>query len=82
MRRGSPRNIPDYDRPGITAPQAEQLYALLEERYPGRVRRSIECMPSALNKTIDNYDDAEETIRRLLAAKAREASGAGEGSRE
>jgi len=48
----------------MSAELQERLIAALEARYPGRVRRSVDVMPVAVNKTIDNEADALETIRR------------------
>ena len=50
------------------------LYALLEARYPGRVRRVLEVTPVAVQKTIDNEADAQQTIDNIL--RAREKSNA------
>lgn len=47
----------------------ERLIAALEKRYPGKARRAVDVCPVAVNKTIDNEADAQETLRRLAAAE-------------
>lgn len=49
----------------MTAETAEKLYAVLEAKYPGKVWRAIEVCPIAVQSTIDNEADAQETLRRL-----------------
>lgn len=50
--------------PPMSAETAEALYKALEEKYPGKVRRVVECCPVAVMKTFDNDFDAQETLRR------------------
>lgn len=49
-----------------------ELIDLLDVRYPGTVRRTVEVCPAAVIKTIDNERDAQETITRLRLAQTRE----------
>ena len=56
----------------IQAETWDRLLYLLEERYPGKVRRVVEVCPASVVKHIDNQADANETIRRLEDAQTRD----------
>ena len=65
-----PRETADWNSKPIQAATFTKLVALLEARYPGKVRRTLEVCPVAVIKTIDNEADARATIARLeLAGK-------------
>lgn len=59
---------PDWSTQPMSAETQERLMVALEHHYPGRVRRAVDVMPKAVNKTIDNEADALETIRRCEEA--------------
>jgi hypothetical protein len=48
----------------------EQVFAAVEKKYPGRVRRALLVCPVAVEKVIDNESDARETLRRLAEGAA------------
>jgi hypothetical protein len=62
---GWPRTSPRASDPPITSETYERLLAALERVYPGKWRRAVDVCPVAVNKTIDNEEDALETIRRI-----------------
>ena len=57
-----------YGKP-MSANTCERLVTLLEARYPGCVRRSVEVCPDVVIKIIDNEADALLTIRNLESAE-------------
>jgi len=63
------RKTKDRNSKPISEDLAQRLYHALEQRYPGKVWRVIEVCPEAVVKTIDNEDDALETLR-FLALKS------------
>ena len=65
------RDAADWNTKPITADTYAELIARLEERYPGKVRRTVEVCPVAVINTIDNEDDALETIVRLKRRSAK-----------
>lgn len=66
-RLAGPRKTPDPKSRPITPRTFERLLVALEKVYPGKVRRAVDVMPAAVNKTIDNEEDALETIARVEA---------------
>jgi hypothetical protein len=52
----------------ITRPTLERLLHLLEERTTYEVHLAVEVLTPTMLKTVDNEDDALETIRRLEGA--------------
>lgn len=60
-----PRKTFRMDDPPITPETYERLLVALEAVYPGKWRRTVDVMPVAVCKTIDNERDALETIRRI-----------------
>lgn len=50
-----------------------ELLALLKEKTTYRFHVAVEIKTAALLKTIDNEDDAQETIKRLKAAPSKAA---------
>lgn len=65
LRDPGPRSTPDPKSKPITPETYERLLVALERVYPGKWRRSVDVMPVAVCKTIDNEADALETIRRV-----------------
>lgn len=70
MDRRAIRSIPDYSDEPISAETYEKLLACLERKYAGKWRRAVDVCPVAVNKTIDNEEDALETIRRIEASES------------
>ncbi len=62
------RDSADPKSPPIEGETYNTLVALLEQRYPKRVRRVVEVTPKAVTKHIDNEYDAQETIFNLRQA--------------
>lgn len=55
----------------ITTDTFDRLYYLLDQVYPGKVWRVVECCPVAVVKTIDNERDALATIANIEGANPR-----------
>ena len=58
----------------ITRPTLDRLLVLLEEKTTHDCHIAVEVMTPTMMKTIDNEDDALETIRRLDAAPPKKKS--------
>lgn len=70
MGRERIRNGPDWKHStSMKLETQEALVALAAAIYPGRVRRSVDICPVAVNHTIDNEEDAQETLRRMRATQ-------------
>ena len=52
-------------KPNMKEETLKELARLLEQVYPNKWRYCIDVMPVAVMKTIDNEEDAQETIRKL-----------------
>lgn len=59
------RTQTDQDSLPIQRETFEILYQELESRYPGKVRRILEIAPVAVTVTIDNEDDARQTLNNI-----------------
>lgn len=61
----SVRNGPKLDSKEMCRETQERLLELADSVYPGKARRAVDICPVAVNHTIDNEEDAQETIRRM-----------------
>ena len=60
-----PRSSPALDSEPMKLETQEKLLDLANRLYPGKARRAVDICPVAVNHTIDNEKDAQETIRRM-----------------
>lgn len=53
----------------MSSDTAERLYQELEAIHPGKVRRVVEVCPVAVLKTIDNEEDAQQTLDNIASRR-------------